>query len=108
MSDIPPEPALLGVKLATWAAGAIGGVVSAILHPGAPIMRRASSALCGTIVAVYGTPVVAPIAARFLAGDLQPASLEGATGFLLGLTGMSLCEGAIKSVKAWRWPLPKG
>lgn len=99
-----PETSYYGIKLAHVAAGAVGGFVSALLQPEAPILRRVTSALCGTVVAVYGTPVAAPIAARWLAGDFQPASLEGATGFLLGLTGMSLCDAAIKWVRLWKGP----
>ncbi|MCJ8143805.1 hypothetical protein MKI84_12850 [Ancylobacter sp. A5.8] len=103
MTDMLPEPALLGLKAAHLLAGAIGGLVRSMTRPGGSIMRHIGTAIVGTAVAGYGTPIGTHLAARWLASpDISTASLEGMVGFLLGLTGMSLCEAAIKWARLWR------
>ncbi|TSJ64622.1 hypothetical protein FO470_05020 [Starkeya sp. 3C] len=103
MADLPPEPALMGLKFAHLAAGFIGGLARSLTRPGGSLARHVGTAMVGTAVAGYGTPVGAVFAARWLADPgLSVASIEGIVGFVLGLTGMSLCEAAIRWVKIWR------
>lgn len=66
-------------------------------------MRHVTTAIVGTAVAGYGTPIGAHVAASYLAMPAVPAaSLEGMVGFVLGLIGMSLCEMLIRWARAWR------
>ena len=115
MADLPPDPAILGLKLAHLAAGFLGGLARSLTRPGGSLVRHVCTALVGTVVAGYGTPISAHFAARWLeAPEVPAASIEGMVGFVLGLTGMSLCEAAIRWVKIWRdgappsfWPPAK-
>ncbi|PZQ79067.1 MAG: hypothetical protein DI549_21190 [Ancylobacter novellus] len=109
MADIPPEPALLGLKLAHLIAGGIGGLARSLTKPGGSLTRHIGTAIVGTAVAGYCTPLGAHIAARWVSSpDISVASLEGMVGFALGLTGMSLCEATIRWVKLWRDGPPPG
>ncbi|MEW6258106.1 MAG: hypothetical protein AB1592_19300 [Pseudomonadota bacterium] len=103
MPDFQPEPTLFGIKLAHMAAGAMGGIVRSLTKPGGSITRHITTAVVGTVVAGYGTPIGAHFAVRYLASaDISQASVEGMTGFVLGLTGMSLCEALLAWIKKWR------
>lgn len=94
---------LFGIKIAHLLAGALGGLARSLMRPGGSIMRHVSTAIIGTLVAGYGTPLGVHLAARWVASpDIPAASLEGMVGFVLGLTGMSLCESAIRWVRLWR------
>ena len=103
MADTPPELTLLGIKIAHLIAGAVGGLVRSMTRPGGSITRHVTTAVVGTAVAGYGTPIGAHMAARYLAtADISTASLEGMVGFVLGLTGMSVCEAVIRRARQWR------
>lgn len=109
VADIPPDPALWGIKIAHLAAGFIGGLARSLTHPGGSLARHVCAAVVGTAVAGYGTPIGAHFAARWLAApEISPASVEGMVGFILGLIGMSLCEVAIRWVRRWRDGPPPG
>jgi hypothetical protein len=97
MSDI------LGLSLTHLAAGAIGGVVRGLTRPEQSWLRRTAGAIAGAFASGFGTPVVAPIVAAWLNGYGAPAeAVAGVTGFLLGLTGLSICEGAIRLADRWK------
>jgi hypothetical protein len=103
MADLPPEPTILGLKVAHLLAGGVGGLVRSLTHPGGSIMRHVTTAIVGTAVAGYGTPIGAQVAARYLAMPAVPvASLEGMVGFVLGLVGMSICEALLRWARIWR------
>lgn len=104
MADIPPDPALWGIKVAHLLAGFIGGLARSLARPGGSLARHVGAAVVGTAVAGYGTP----IGAHFAAPDLPAASVEGMVGFVLGLIGMSLCEAVIRWVRLWRDGPPPG
>jgi len=96
----PPEYSILGIKLVHLVAGAIGGAIRGLSRPGESIWRRILSTAIGAIVAGYGTPVAAPIvAAQFASTGITAETAAGLCGFLLGVTGMSIVEGAIAWVK---------
>jgi len=107
VADIPPEPAMLGIKLAHVIAGAAGGVVRSLTRPETSWRVTFATSVVGAIVAGYGTPIGARYAGHYLASpDLSLASVEGLTGFLLGLIGMSLCEVLIRRARTWKDGLP--
>lgn len=110
MADIPPtELMILGIKMPHLLAGALGGLARSLTKPGGSVMRHVATAIVGTAVAGYGTPVGAVLAARYLAApDISAASVEGMVGFVLGLTGMSVCEAVIRWVRRWRDGPPPG
>ncbi|MEP9378373.1 hypothetical protein ABLE91_16780 [Aquabacter sp. CN5-332] len=107
MPDLPPDPALLGVKLAHLIAGAAGGIVRSLTRPGTSWRVTLATAAVGGIVAGYATPLGAHYAVRYLGTPEVPlASIEGVTGFALGLIGMSLCEALIRWARRWRDGIP--
>lgn len=90
-------------------AGGLGGAVRVLTRPEESWMRRVLTSVVGSVVAVYGTPVLAPIVATYLSSYQVPIEgVSGLVGFMLGMTGLSLCEGAITLVRRWRdrptWP----
>lgn len=96
-------PEILGVSLSHLVAGGLGGVVRAITRPEQSWLRRSAGAVAGAFLAGFMTPVAAPIAASFLARwNVPPEALAGVCGFVFGLTGLSLCEGAIRLADRWR------
>lgn len=97
MSDI------LGLSVTHLAAGAIGGVVRGLTRPDQSWLRRSAGAVAGAFASGFCTPVAAPIAAAWLAPyGVAPEAVAGVAGFLLGLTGLSLCEGAIRVAERWK------
>lgn len=97
----------MGIKLAHLLAGAAGGIVRSLTRPGASWRVTLATSVVGAIVAGYGTPIGARYAGHYLASpDLPIASVEGLTGFLLGLIGMSLCEALIRRARTWKDGLP--
>ncbi len=108
MADLPPDT-YLGFRPSHLLAGAIGGICGALASPSGSIWRHITMGIVGTAVAAYGTPVVAPMVALYLASHNVPlGSIEGPTGFALGVCGMSLCKVALRWVQIWRdGPMPK-
>lgn len=94
---------LVGFKLQHLIAGALGGLARSLTKPDGTMFRHITTAVVGTSVAGYGTPVTAFYAAKWVASpEITAGSMEGMVGFLLGLTGMSICEAAIRWAKIWR------
>lgn len=109
MADLPPDPAIFGVKLAHLIAGAAGGLARSLTHPGGSIMRHITTSIVGTVVAGYGTPAASAMAIRYIGmPDIPVASVEGMMGFVLGLIGMSLCEALMRWARDWRDGPPPG
>lgn len=100
-----PLQAWLGIKSYHLIAGFAGGVVRAFVRPGATKLQAFGSCVVGALTAGYMTPV----AVIYLP---ESASIggEGATGFVIGLTGMAVAEGLIQLVNRWRNnpTIPKG
>ncbi len=100
-----PVQALIGVKLSHLLAGLAGGVVRALLRPGVTMLGSITAAITGTITAAYLTPLVVYHFGQW--GWLpslaeQAIQMEHAVGFIVGLTGMTICEGIIGLVQRWR------
>jgi hypothetical protein len=100
--NIDPDSTFWGIKLSHLWAGAVGGLMRALLKPREPIYQHVSATVIGTVVAGYATPTVGVLLDRYAGtGDIPDASIEGMAGFLLGLCGMTLCEALIRRVKKW-------
>lgn len=107
LADLPPEPALLGIKLAHVLAGAAGGIVRSFMNPGTSLRVTVATCVVGALVAGYGTPIGARYLSHYLDWpDLPVFSVEGLTGFLLGMIGLSLCEALIRRARSWKDGLP--
>ncbi|KAB2863786.1 MAG: hypothetical protein F9K43_18635 [Bauldia sp.] len=99
----PPDLSYFGVNLLHFVAGAIGGLIRGLSRPDQGWPRRAVASLIGAFTAGYGTPVVAPVAIAQLAGyGVTVDAAAGLIGFLLGLAGLSICEGVIRLARRWR------
>lgn len=99
----PALPEFLGISLSHLVAGGLGGVVRAITRPEQSWLRRSAGAVAGAFLAGFMTPVAAPIAASYLSRwNVPPEALAGVSGFLFGLTGLSLCEGVLRLADRWR------
>ena len=111
---MPPDPtpatdwlhSLIGIKAAHVVAGVLGGAVRGLISPAFPWSQRITSAVVGAAAAGYGTPVMTAIARQWMDSSGYPASdVEGVVGFLLGLSGMTVCDGVIKWIAKW-WNEP--
>lgn len=103
MADIPPEPTILGIKVAHLVAGGLGGLIRSLTNSGGSLSRHITSATVGAVMAGYGTPIGAYMAASYLAApDIPPISVEGLVGYMLGLTGLSLTDMVLRWIRAWR------
>ncbi len=99
----PAMPEFLGISISHLIAGGLGGLVRVLTRPDQSWLRRSGGAFAGAALAGFATPVVGPIAATLLAKwNVPPEAVAGVCGFLLGLTGLSLCEGAIRLAERWR------
>lgn len=93
----------LGIKAPHLLAGALGGLVRVLSRPEEGITRKIFTTMVGAIVAGYATSPVTGIALNYLSAyHLDEASIAGSVGFLLGLTGLSICEGIIRIAQRWR------
>ncbi|KZL22723.1 hypothetical protein [Pseudovibrio sp. Ad37] len=98
MSD--PLQAVLGIKLIHLAAGFFGGLVRAIVHPKNSLMFTIGTTIVGALFAAYLTPLVLPFVLSW--SGVRDQSIEGATGFVLGLCGLAFAEGIVKMARRWR------
>jgi hypothetical protein len=90
-----PLQALVGIKTTHLLAGIAGGTVRAFLAGGG-VVSGISSVVVGALTASY----VSPLALEYFPGTVADKS-ELAVVFLVGLTGMLICEGVTKFVKSW-------
>lgn len=95
-----PLQALLGIKSTHLIAGIAGGVVRAFLAGGS-WMEAVSSVVVGSLTAGYITTPVYAAASAYLPGIANDVSSEHAIGFLVGLTAMLICEGALRFARGW-------
>lgn len=107
MSDFHnnPDAAAFGIKLFHLVAGTAGGVVRSFVVGRYTVVEAIGAVIVGGLTAGYGTPVVVPLVAKWAAqvGHEAPG-VEGATGFLLGLCGMTFAEILIRWAKRWKGP----
>ena len=106
MSEMPPPSGdfvFLGLYLVHLASGTAGGIVRGLVNPSYNWTTRISSAIVGGLTAGYGTPAAAHFVRKWLELWGYPfGDVEGSVGFLLGLCGMTLCEGALRWAKRLR------
>ena len=88
-----------GVKSAVVLGGAAGGGVRALLLRGDPY-TSVTAIVVGALAAAYLT---APIYAIMLKYTSLPvdASMEHSMSFLIGLSGLFICEGVLLWAKKW-------
>ncbi len=85
---------ILGVKLSLLVSGILGGVVRPMVLGGG-WMASFFSAFAGGVASAYFTVPITYSKMNYL--DIP----EGTVGFIVGLTGMSLCEGIIRIGRIW-------
>lgn len=91
--------ALLGIKLSHLVAGVAGGVVRAFLV-GTTWIGAISSVIIGAVTAAYMTTPITRWFERLWNMTPDP-STEHAVAFVVGLTAMLICEGAIRAAQKW-------
>ncbi len=81
-----------GIRLNDVIAGFSGGLVNAF------VFRRADPA------SVIGSMIVGALSANYLTewAARQFATGPGATGFIIGLSGMAICQGIVNAVRQWK------
>lgn len=89
---------LFGVKLGSVVAGFIGGLVRSLIMRNATVSQTIIACIVGGATAGYFTPV----AMHWLPYELTAASLEGAVGYAIGISGTVICEGVINLARRWR------
>ncbi len=90
---------IFGVKITHLVAGVAGGTVRYLLAGGG-IMMAVTSVLVGSLTAGYLTTPVYFALIRYFPDWADP-SAEHAAGFLVGLTGLLICEGVMRYAKRW-------
>ena len=95
-----PVEGMIGIKLTHLFAGFAGGVVRAFLAGGS-WLAAVSSVVIGSLTAGYLTTPVYSGATAWFPFVKTDSSSEHAIGFLVGLTGMLICEGVLKAVRGW-------
>jgi hypothetical protein len=99
-----PLQIYLGIKTANVVAGLAGGAVRAILRPRVGAVWTMVTGFAGAMAAAYLTPLVIALASHwgYLPADASTAmDLERAVSFVVGLTGMSVCEGIVLAGQRW-------
>ena len=96
---IDPLFAFLGIKSSHAVGGVAGGTVRYLIV-GGNYLAGLASATVGLITAAWLTPSFYFAFIKFYPTWNDP-SMEGSIGFLLGLTGMVICEGFMKLARRW-------
>lgn len=92
--DMEPVSTIFGIKITNIIAGILGGSVRAFLVGGNWFQYFISVFTGGVTAAYFSTPLTySPINYWQLP--------EGTVGFLVGLTGMLLCEGIMRYARSW-------
>jgi uncharacterized membrane protein required for colicin V production len=83
--------------IAVAVAGAVGGVLRYLIKPTRPLWEALVSTVIGVALAIYLTPVLAPVAAALMTkyipeAQYEPASLVIATGAVIGFVGRDVLE----------------
>ena len=91
---------LLGIKITHLGAGFAGGTVRYILLGGS-WLQGVTSVISGSLTAAYLTNPAYFLTIRYFPDTAEP-STEHAVGFLVGLTGLLICEGIMNYVKKRR------
>lgn len=95
MSDPTTDPGLLvqlGIRTQDLVAGFGGGVVNALVFRTSDPVSIISSMIVGALTANYLTESVA----TYL------GTSPHASGFLVGLAGMAICQTAVEAAKRWQ------
>lgn len=91
---------LLGIKITHLGAGFAGGTVRYILL-GGPWLQGVTSVIAGSLTAAYLTTPCYFAIVRYLP-NLNDPTTEQPVAFIVGLTGLLICEGIMNYVKKRR------
>jgi hypothetical protein len=95
-------------------AAIVGALFRAMTRHDLPWIDRLLTSAAAVMFAYLGTPVVAPIALAAIyrasafagldvpPGAIEPVSMIGVTGLMLGLIGAPIMEGVLKLARGWR------
>lgn len=90
---------IFGIKITHLVAGVAGGTVRYLLIGGGWMMAF-TSVVAGSLTAGYLTTPAYFTIIKYFPAWADP-SAEHAAGFLVGLTGLLICEGAMRYAKRW-------
>ena len=92
MADDPGSLLQFGVHMQDLIAGFAGGVVNAV------IFKRSDP------ISIIGSMIVGALTANYLSESVGRylGTSGSATGFIVGLTGMAICQGIVEAAKSWR------
>lgn len=92
MADEPSLLIYLGIKMPDMVAGFAGGIVNTF------VFKRSNP------ISIIGSMIVGALTANYLseAAAHYTGTSGGAASFIVGLTGMAVCQGIVDSVKKWR------
>lgn len=97
--------------IALAVSGAVGGVLRYVIKPTRPLWEALISTVIGVALAVYLTPVLAPIGAALMVRyvpevQYEPASLVIATGVMIGFVGRDVLETILDIIRHRRLRRP--
>ena len=95
MSEDPSIWIQLGVKIPDLVAGFLGGVTRAFVFQSSDPVSIIGSIIVGAITANY----IGEVASKYTGFQ------EGTASFIVGLSGMAICQGIIEGVKKWKPPI---
>lgn len=92
MADDPSLLLYLGIKMPDMVAGFAGGIVNTF------VFKRSNPA------AIIGSMIVGALTANYLSESAAhyTGTSGGAAAFIVGLSGMAICQGIVEGVKKWR------
>jgi uncharacterized membrane protein YeaQ/YmgE (transglycosylase-associated protein family) len=88
----------IGIKVPDLMAGLAGGLVNAFVFKKSNPMAIIGSIIVGALTANY----LSEIATRYV------GTSPGASAFIVGLSGMAVCQSIAEAVSKWRPSSPKG
>lgn len=97
--------------VAVAVAGAVGGVLRYLIKPTRPLWEAVVSTVIGIALAIYLTPVLAPIAFALTLKyvpdvQIEPASLVIATSVVIGFVGRDVLETMLDIIRHRRLRRP--
>lgn len=90
----------LHLAMADLFAGFAGGLVNAFVLRRSNPWEIVGSVVVGTLTAGYMGPVFGPFIAQHVFGVTDSSE---AVVFVVGLAGMTICQGLVTAIKRFRW-----
>lgn len=110
MADFQPPPPdwlhnLIGMRLVDVIFGASGGAVRGLVVKNLSLSQRIASTVVGALTAGSLGPAANALASRWLdwgGFPLSAVEIGGSVIFIVGLVGMTICDGLIRWARRWR------